>query len=66
MQDKSVLVEELEDRLLEAAEQRSRAAEERNAADAEEEEAPAAAAVAAAQGVLDRGGATAGMLLLIP
>lgn len=60
-QDKSVLVEELEDRLLEAAEQRSRSAEERNAADADEEDAAASAAVSAAQGVIDRGGAMAGM-----
>ena len=60
-QDKSVLVEELEDRLLDAAEQRRRTTEERNAADAEEEEASAAAAVSAAQGVIDRGGALAGM-----
>lgn len=60
-QHKSALVEELEDRMLEAREQRARSAVERSAADEEEEEVPAAAAVSAAMGVLGRGGSHIGM-----
>ncbi|CAL8463414.1 g2948 [Coccomyxa elongata] len=56
LQHKSALVEELEDRMLEAREQRARSAVERSAADEEDEEVPAAAAVSAAMGVLGRGG----------
>lgn len=60
VQHKSALVEELEDRLLEAREQRARSFTERSAADEEEEEEPAAAAVSAAMGVLGRGGSSVG------
>lgn len=60
LQHKSALVEELEDRMLEAREQRASSAAERSAADEEEEERPASAAVSAAMGVLGRGGTSIG------
>ncbi len=60
-QHKSALVEELEDRMLEAREQRARSAVERSAADEEDEEVPAGAAVSAAMGVLGRGGSPIGI-----
>jgi len=61
VQHKSALVEELEDRLLEARAQRAQSFAKRSAADEEEEEEPAAAAVSAAMGVLGRGGSSVGM-----
>lgn len=56
-QDKSPLVEELEDALLELCQGRAAAAERRRAAADAEEGGPAEAAVAAAMAVLSRGGA---------
>ncbi|KAL4451797.1 hypothetical protein ABPG75_007459 [Micractinium tetrahymenae] len=59
LQDKSVIVEELEDALLELCEGRAAAWEARRTATDAEEHAPAEAAVAAATAVLSRGGAGA-------
>ncbi|KAL4419512.1 hypothetical protein ABPG77_002298 [Micractinium sp. CCAP 211/92] len=59
LQDKSVLVEELEDALLDLCEGRASALEARRTAADAEEHAPAEAAVAAATAVLSRGGADA-------
>lgn len=57
LQDKSPLVEELEDALLELCEGRAAAMERRRAAGDAEAHSPAEAAVAAAMAVLSRGGA---------
>lgn len=60
LQAKAAVVEELEEHLMEAAEQRASAAAQRSAADEAAELEPAAAAVSAALGVLSRGGELAG------
>ena len=60
VQHKSPLAEELEERLLAARAARAAAARERASADDADEEPPAAAGVAAAMGVISRGGAVSG------
>ncbi|GAB4819481.1 hypothetical protein N2152v2_006527 [Parachlorella kessleri] len=59
LQDKSPLVEELEDQLLQLYKERSDAFQERRRLDDQESQQPAEAAVSAALGVLSRGGTLA-------
>lgn len=60
LQAKAAIVEELEEHLMNAAEQRAAALAQRSAADEAAELDPASAAVSAALGILSRGGAESG------